>query len=62
MSPMWDGEPEHAAGTCAACGHHTEDGVVRRVTRLSGPDIRLVIHAGSKQCTPVSVDLTKGGS
>jgi hypothetical protein len=62
VSPMWDDEPEHAAGTCAACGQHTDNGVVRWVTRLSGPDIRLIIHTTPTQCTPIAVDLTKGGS
>ncbi|GAA3766700.1 glycine-rich domain-containing protein [Streptomyces chiangmaiensis] len=27
MSPMWDNEPERAAGICVACGRHTDDGI-----------------------------------
>ncbi|WP_406488999.1 hypothetical protein [Streptomyces phaeochromogenes] len=52
VSPMWDDEPERAAGTCVACGLHTDDGIVRWLPRMSGPDVRLIVHAEAGECTP----------
>lgn len=50
MSPMWDDEPVYAAGICAACGLHTDDGVVTWVPRMSAADLRLIVHADPGAC------------
>ena len=56
MSPMWDNEPQYSAGLCAACGIHTEDGIVRWLPRMSGPDVRLIVHARAEDCPrPASI-------
>lgn len=47
---MWDPEPERATGMCASCGLHTDNGIVHVVPRVSGPDVRLVIHADPDDC------------
>ncbi|MER6531366.1 hypothetical protein [Streptomyces sp. NPDC001508] len=52
MSPMWDDREERDSGTCCACGIHTDDGIVRWLPRSSGPDVRLIVHARSEDCTP----------
>ncbi|MEU9285951.1 hypothetical protein AB0D57_14805 [Streptomyces sp. NPDC048275] len=52
MSPIWDNEPEHAEGVCVACGVHTNHGIVRWLPRISGPDVRLIVHAEAQDCTP----------
>ncbi|MFF0222759.1 hypothetical protein [Streptomyces sp. NPDC004629] len=52
MSPMWDDREERDSGTCCACGMHTDDGIVRWLPRSSGPDVRLIVHARSEDCTP----------
>jgi hypothetical protein len=51
MSPMWDDEPEHAAGICAACGRHTDDGVVHWIARSSTADLRLIVCANLSECS-----------
>lgn len=52
MSPMWDNEPEYASGLCVACGIHTDKGIVRWLPRMSGPDVRLILHTAPDECTP----------
>lgn len=52
MSPMWDNEPEYGAGYCAACGLHTDKGIVRWLPRMSGADVRLILHADPDECAP----------
>jgi hypothetical protein len=49
---MWDNESEQAAGICVACGLHTDDGIVRWLPRVSGADVRLIVHANGEDCTP----------
>jgi hypothetical protein len=49
---MWDNCEERDAGICCACGIHTDDGIVRWLPRTSGPDVRLIVHARGKDCTP----------
>ncbi|MER5914982.1 hypothetical protein ABT124_32095 [Streptomyces sp. NPDC001982] len=49
---MWDNEPEHVAGICVACGIHTDDGIVRWLPRMSGADVRLIVHARDEDCAP----------
>ncbi|MEU3836155.1 hypothetical protein [Streptomyces microflavus] len=41
---MWDDTPSRGAGLCAGCGHVVDDGPVRWIPRMTGPDIRIVIH------------------
>lgn len=50
--PMWDDEPEYGPGTCVRCGVDLPRGLVRWVTRSSGPDVRIVLHDDLTQCTP----------
>ncbi|MFD7444377.1 hypothetical protein [Streptomyces sp. NPDC059909] len=52
MSPMWDEEPEYDEGFCAACGRHTEKGIVTWVPRMSAADVRLIVHANPADCPP----------
>lgn len=40
-----------ASGTCARCGHHTNNGTAHWVTRDSAPDVRLIVHTDQSQCT-----------
>ncbi|MGW1892160.1 hypothetical protein ACWCP6_18150 [Streptomyces sp. NPDC002004] len=54
MSPMWDNEPEQAEGICVACGVYTDEAIVRWLPRMSGPDVRLVVHAKADDCAPPS--------
>ncbi|MFF9324056.1 hypothetical protein ACF1AY_04985 [Streptomyces sp. NPDC014776] len=54
MSPMWDGEPQRTEGVCVACGAYTTDAVVRWVSRVSGPDVRLIVHAKADDCVPAA--------
>ncbi|GGT44704.1 hypothetical protein GCM10010271_55960 [Streptomyces kurssanovii] len=49
---MWDTEPEPGAGTCAACGVGTDDGRAQWIPRMSGPDVRIIVHADSADCRP----------
>jgi hypothetical protein len=49
---MWDNEPEPAEGICVACGVHTNNGIVRWLPRMSGPDVRLIVHAEGNECWP----------
>lgn len=51
MSPMWDDEPEHAAGTCAACGRHIDDGVVHWIPRASAADIKIIVCVDPSGCS-----------
>lgn len=44
MSPMWDDTPSRGPGICAGCGHVVDEGPVRWIPRMTGPDIRIVIH------------------
>jgi hypothetical protein len=52
MAPMWDDEQQRDTGTCAVCGRHTDDGVVRWIAHNSAEDIRLIVHADPADCRP----------
>ncbi len=52
VSPMWDNEPELAEGICVACGAYTDKAIVRWLPRMSGADVRLIVHARDDDCTP----------
>ncbi|MGW2563179.1 hypothetical protein ACWCXB_28925 [Streptomyces sp. NPDC001514] len=54
MSPMWDAGPEYGEGFCAACGRHTEKGIVTWLPRMSAADVRLIVHANPADCPSAS--------
>jgi hypothetical protein len=46
-----DAPPTRAAGICARCDTYTKNATVRWVTRNSGPDARVIIHANPAECS-----------
>ncbi|SCG09867.1 hypothetical protein GA0115255_126271 [Streptomyces sp. Ncost-T6T-2b] len=55
VSPMWDDEPARGSGICAACAHVVDDGPVQWIPRMTGPDIRIVVHDPG-HCLPGTTD------
>lgn len=54
LGEAWSEPPaeqlERAAGQCARCESFTRNGVVHWVTRNSGPDARVILHADPAEC------------
>jgi hypothetical protein len=46
-----DKAPTRAAGICARCDRYTKNATVRWVTRNSGPDARVILHADPEECS-----------
>jgi hypothetical protein len=57
--PMWDDEPEKGPGTCVRCYRYVKNGRVHSIARISGPDVRIVLHANPDDCEPVTPSTTR---